>query len=431
MSSRKWARAAKAVFVATMAIAVAWASPASAQVPHSTTLTPAGTAIKNVASVAYKDSTNNDYTAKDSVIVTVGKYADIDVRRWADSVTNASPSTDTITFTIQNYSNDSTQINFALIDSTENVTTGVTYLYNGTPYATLADLKTGVNYVHQGDSIVVKVVYDVQAGKGGLYDWLGLTASTVITTDGGSAATDSDQTKINVSLTGNVAVTPDNFGISKTPGTYEAQFYVRNGETGSDNFNLVDSATVGNSAGIQVISMYVCGTPNTPVTTTGVLAAGDSIAICVSYSVANNGPGTSGSVYLTATSTTKPGTVYDSGNYNITIVGPSITITKTAFLDDNGTMSSTPITSGMTVLPHQYIWYKMTVANGAGAREAQSIEITDALPTQVLYISKTDSGSWTYTGADLDGVGTDTLKAQLATLAAGASAYVAIRVQIK
>ena len=124
---------------------------------------------------------------------------------------------------------------------------------------------------------------------------------------------------------------------------------------------------------------------------------------------------------LTATSQAN-GAVSDAGYADLTVIRPVITVTKAAYLDDQSTL----LTGSDRVLPAQFIQYKISVSNG-GAAAASSVHVDDVLPAQLTYNTMTgDAAGWTFSGsgntraADLSG-----------TMAAGASRYFWIRVQVK
>jgi hypothetical protein len=144
--------------------------------------TPEGTVITNTATVSFTDANGNTYSSVNaSVSVTVGFVAGIDVA-GAASATPASPSAgNTLTFTIQNIGNGTDQVQVAENISVGSVITVTSYVFNATPYATLAALNTALAAANitQGSTITVQVKYDVAANKGGVATNYTLTGTSV------------------------------------------------------------------------------------------------------------------------------------------------------------------------------------------------------------------------------------------------------------
>jgi uncharacterized repeat protein (TIGR01451 family) len=98
-----------------------------------------------------------------------------------------------------------------------------------------------------------------------------------------------------------------------------------------------------------------------------------------------------------------------------------LTIVKEAYRDNKTTL----LGGGDTVLPGEFIQYKVTVTNG-GTAPASSVHVDDLLPVQLTYISASeDAPTWTFTpvGNDLDADLTG-------TLAPAASRFFWIRAQV-
>jgi len=111
----------------------------------------------------------------------------------------------------------------------------------------------------------------------------------------------------------------------------------------------------------------------------------------------------------------------DQGFMDLTVIKPNLTLTKAAYLDDG----VTPVASG--VAPGQVIRYRFTITN-SGATSASNVQVTDALPAQVTYVSTSSSTGWTVAvvgqnvTANYTGTG--------GVLAASASATFELRVSI-
>jgi uncharacterized repeat protein (TIGR01451 family) len=380
--------------------------------------TPEGTVIHNVATASFTDANGNAYTpVSASVDITVGFAPGIDVTGTA-SVTPAAPSTaDTLAFPIQNIGNGTDSVTVGEAISVAGVITVTGYRYNGTTYASLALLNAALAAVPvaQGGSITVQVIYNVNAGQGGVATNYSLTG----TSRRHPATTDTQVTAITPVQTRAVSVTPDGAqNIQRVPTNaapaYTFTYAVTNNGNGPESFNLLASHP-GTAIGIVTVN-GVAGTS----TSIGPLAAGASQNIVVEYTIGSVAAGTRDTLVLKATAAGNPA-VLDNGFADLQVVRPSLAITKQAYLDDQATLVSG------TVLPGQYVQYKVSVTNN-GASAAQSVSVTDNIPAQVDYISNTNvAGAWSSINFAA-GVVTATLSGSLAP--AGTAVFW-IRVQVK
>ena len=150
------------------------------------------------------------------------------------------------------------------------------------------------------------------------------------------------------------------------------------------------------------------------------LAAGASQAVAVIYNVANVAGGSTDTLNLLGRSVGQPATT-NQGFMDLTVIKPNLTLAKAAYLDDG----VTPVSG--TVVPGQVIRYRITVTNG-GSTSASSVQVTDALPAQVTYVSTSSSTGWSVgvvgqnVTADYTGTG--------GVLAAAGSATFELRVSI-
>jgi uncharacterized repeat protein (TIGR01451 family) len=393
-------------------LVLAAASTLRAQSP-----TPEGTVITNTATVSFTDANGNTYSSvQASVSITVGFVAGLDVT-GAATATPASPSAaNALSFTIQNIGNGTDHVRVAENISVAGVIAVQHYTYNATNYATLAALNTalaGAN-IAQNASITVQVVYDVNANKGGV-----LTNYTLTATSGRDNTVSANKlTAITPAQTFAVAVTPDGGqNLQKLPsnGTnYTFTFTVTNNGNGSDNFNLTASNT---GSAITVVSVNgVAGT-----TTSVAIAASSSMNIDVVYSVGNVAAGTTDNLKLHAVSQ-GDNTKNDDGTADLTVIRPAISVAKAAYRDDQVTL----LGGTDTVLPNEAIQFKIAVTN-SGTTAASSVQIDDAIPAQMTYLSATgDAAGWTISNAG------GNVTAQLTgTLAVGATRYVWIRARVK
>src|SRR5690348_7526464 len=355
---------------------------------HAQSPTPEGTVITNVATVSFTDANGNTYSSvQASVSVTVGFVAGIDVA-GAATATPASPSSgDQLTFTIQNMGNGTDHVQVAENISVAGVISVTGYLYNATTYPTLAALNTalaGGAGVAQGATITVKVNYDVNANQGGVLTNYTLTGTSVRD----NTVTDNQLTAITPVQTFAVAVTPDGGqNLQKLPsnGTnYTFTFTVQNGGNGSDIFVLTASNT---GSAITVVSVNgVAGSGPTNVT----IPANSSANIDVVYSVGNVAAGTTDNLKLHAVSQ-GDNTKNDDGTADLTVIRPAISVAKAAYRDDQSTL----LGGTDTVLPNEAIQFKISVTN-SGTTAASSVQIDDAVPAQMTYLSATgDAAGWT------------------------------------
>lgn len=344
--------------------------------------TPEGTVITNTATVTYTDANSNSYAAvSGSVSVTVGFQAGVTVTANTPSPTPASPSTaDTLTFTVANSGNGNDSVLISQNISVAAVISVTGYRYSSTTYGTLAALNTALasGLIAQGGSITIKVVYDVASNKGGVNTVYTLTAASRRTpaTSGNAASS------ITPAQAYAVATTPDGGqNVQRLPGSnYSFTFTVQNNGNGTDNFDLLASSP--GSAVITIVSVNGVAGDSTRVT----LAAGASQAFAVVYNVANVAGGSTDTLYLRGRSVAQPATL-DDGFMDLTVIKPNLTLTKAAYLDDG----VTPVSG--TVVPGQVIRYRITVTN-SGSTSASVVQVTDALPAQVTYVSTSSSTGW-------------------------------------
>lgn len=386
---------------------------------HAQSATPEGTVIQNIATLTFTDANGNSYAAvADTVDVTVGFAAGVDVT----GSTSASPSPgstgNTLTYQIHNVGNGTDSVT---VSTSATLVTITGYVYSATSYPTLAALNTAlaIAVITQGDSLAVDVVYDVPAGSGGQSGDVTLTATS--RRDVGTS--DLLITTINVTETIAVAVTPDGGqNLQQLPNsggvpTYSQDLVVQNNGDGPEDFDLVASSV--NPAVITSI-VSVNGVAGTSTTITNV-AAGASVTVPVVY-VVGNSPGAADTLYLAATSVSNSA-VSDSGFVDLTVVVPGFTVAKAVFRDD----ASTPIISTDRVVPGEFIRYRITVTN-TGSADADNVHVDDTLPGELTHIANLDPGGfgWTFSSDGVSDVDAD----YPGQLGSGASAEFWIRAQV-
>ena len=340
--------------------------------------TPEGTVITNTATATYTDANGNAYApVTGSVSVTVGFKAGVTVTANTPSPAAASPSTaDTMTFTVSNIGNGTDSMSIADAISVPGVITVTGYRFGATTYGTLAALNGALASaaIAQGGSIVIKVVFNVASGQGGI--------TTVYTLTATSRRTPATSANASITIYG-VAVNPDGGqNVQRLPGNgYSFTFSVQNNGNGNDNLDVI--ATSPGSPVITIVSVNGVAGDSSRVA----LAPSASTNIVVVYNVANVAGGSTDTLTLTGRSVGQPATT-DPGFMDLTVIKPNLTLAKAAYLDDG----VTPVASG--VVPGQIIRFRFTVTNG-GATSASTVQVTDALPAQVTYVSTSSSAGWT------------------------------------
>jgi uncharacterized repeat protein (TIGR01451 family) len=401
----KWTSSLALLAVMLLAIA----TPARAQ-------TPEGTVITNTATATYTDANGNAYTpVTGSVSVTVGFKAGVTVTANTPSPSAASPSTaDTMTFTVANVGNGTDSMTISEAISVGGVITVTGYRFGATTYGTLAALNSALASagIAQGGSIVLKIVFNVASGQGGVTTVYTLTGTSRRTpaTSANAAST------ITPITTYGVAVTPDGGqNVQRIPGNgYSFTFAVQNNGNGNDNFDLI--ATSPGSPVITIVSVNGVAGDSSRIS----LAPAGSQNIVVVYNVANVAGGSTDTLSLLGRSVGQPATT-DQGFMDLTVIKPNLTLTKAAYLDDG----VTPVASG--VVPGQIIRFRFTVTN-SGATSASTVQVTDALPAQVTYVSTSSSTGWSVSVAGQNVTANYTGTGGV--LAASASATFELRVSI-
>jgi uncharacterized repeat protein (TIGR01451 family) len=378
--------------------------------------TPEGTVITNTATATYTDANNNAYSAvSGSVSVTVGFKAGVTVTANTPSPGSASPSTaDTMTFTVANSGNGTDSMTISENISVAGVITVTGYRLGATTYGTLAALNTALasTGIAHGASITLKIVYNVASGQGGVTTVYTLNANSRRT----PATSGSAFSTITPATTYAVATTPDGSqNVQQLPGNgYSFTFTVQNLGNGNDNFDVI--ATSPGSPVITIVSVNGVAGDSTRIT----LAPTVSQTIAVVYNVANVAGGSKDTLVLRGRSVGQPAT-FDDGFMDLTVIKPNLTLAKAAYLDDG----VTPVSGG--VVPGQIIRYRFTVTNNGGT-SASSVQVADALPAQVTYVSTSSSTGWnvSVSGQNVTGNYTGTG----GVLAASASATFELRVSI-
>lgn len=377
-----------------------------------------GTSIRNIATVTFTDANSNSYAPKaDTTDVTVGFAAGINVTSASTASTPTSPSTaDTLTFTVLNIGNGTDSVTVSESISVADVITVTGYRLGSTTYASLALLNTALSgtVITAGDSITIKVVYSTATGKGGVATVYTLTGTSRRT----PATTASRAITVTPAATAGVTTSPkggQNLTRLPSNGTnYTFAFTVTNNGTGSDNFDLVASHP---GTPITIVSVNGVAGDSTRISS---VASGASQTINVVYAIGDVAAGTVDTLRLKARSTLTPATL-DTGFADVTVVKAALAITKALYRDDQ----STVVGGADTIVPGEYVQYKISVTNSGGAA-ASTVQVTDAIAAQLTYQSSSgDVAGWTFS------MNSGTLTADLTgTLAGGATRYFWIRVRL-
>jgi len=379
--------------------------------------TPEGTVITNTATVTWTDANGNPYApVSESVNVTVGFTAGIDVIAGAATVNPASPSVDdTLDFDVANIGNGTDNVSITESISVGGIITVTGYRYNGTTYGTLVALNAALGGapLAQNDTILVQVVYDVPAGQGGQSTVYTMTA----TSSRDVTVSDSDATTIQPPAAYGVAVTPNPVpDRTQIPGTYTVTLTVENTGNIAEDFDLTASNVGLPQNFLTIVSVDGVAGPTTQINLTPTATQ----AVDVIYTIAAAAAaGAIDSLSLIASSAAQPATL-DESKMQVEVLRAVVTVTKEAFADQ----AENPL--GATVVPGETIWYKVTVTN-TGVVDAVSVHLNDDLPNQVTLQSTAPDvpADWTVVivgdviDADLD-----------VTLAAGTSRVFWIEVQV-
>jgi hypothetical protein len=397
------------------------AAPLIAQSP--TVPTPEGTEIRNRAAVSYTDANNNAYTDSSTVsLVTVGYKAAVDVT--SAGITVPSPATGQfLPFTVTNAGNGTDKVSITL-GTVSSALTVTGYRYGGVEYGTLSELNAALSAVDvaQGASIVVEVKFDVASLSGGTHS-IELTATTVRT----PTVSDSESATVTATNIDAVLVTAQTPTVSQRPNTdvaapYTVVFRVANNGAATRDFTLTAAGT----GPIGIVGFA----PGSPVT----IAAGAYVDVTVSYTVALAALGATGQITLTATQIggTTPSS---SATTTVTVTRPLMTMAKAAYRETAGNAIDlgNPVGSG-SVLPGEYIWYRVSVRNvgNEATKTGEVITVTDALDAQLEYISAAGDVTADWTIAFAAPTVTATLNMVLPpNMLEAAARFVDIRVRVR
>lgn len=376
--------------------------------------TPEGTVITNTATANYTDANGNAYTAASgSVSVTVGFQGSLAVTSPA-AASPASPSTgNAITWTITNNGNGSDQVQIGSSSTDTNVAGNITYVYGGTPYATLALLNAALalptDSVPAGGSITIDLVYEVQAGQGGNSSNVELVASSTRVGSDSNAST----TVVTPVISGSLTTTANNPTADRLPSNgatlYTETYDVTSALTGSTLVDLVASVAP-NAASVVVTRIREAGGAWVVGNSTALtFASGQTRTIEVEYRVDGlvTDAGSSSTVTLTATANAVAGPPTDADDHVVTIIAPSLTVVKSVHGSEAAAQGNTASTLVGDPQPGATIWYRVQVTNNGtapavmtGGANGISDDLT-GLPVTYVAASLNQTGSptaWTTLG---------------------------------
>ena len=431
---RRWALTLGMTLLGTLIAGAG--STASAQ-------TPEGTVITNTATATYTDANGNTYTAASGAVsVTVGFQGSLAVTSPAAASPNSPSTGNTATWTITNNGNGADQIQVAVTSTDTDVAGNITYQYNLLPYPSLAALNTALlaASIPAGGSVSIDVIYEVQAGQGGNTSNLELTATSQRTGGDSNAST----TVVTAVLAGTVTVTSNTVAIDRLPSNgatlYVTTFQVGSGLTGSADIDLTASVAAPNGATVVFtgIREQGAGAWEVPPTTTITFNAAESRTIEVQYRVdgAVGDAGQASTVTLTATGPAAAGSPTDADDHVVTIVAPSLSVTKTVHASEADAQGNTASTLTGNPQPGTTIWYRVQVTNNGTATAVMSggangiSDDLSGLPVTYVAASLNQTGSpnaWD-TLSEAGGVITGTIAAGLP--GGGATAWFVFAVTI-
>jgi len=412
-----WGRIAIFAFLATAILGTG--NPLAAQ-------TTEGTVITNIATAAYTDANGNTYTdATGQVSVTVGFSASLTVTAGAATVNPGAGSTgNQMTFDILNPGNGTDSVSVNVTNSNTSGATITGYIFNSVTYADLTTLNQALAAEPidplGAETVTITVVYDVPAGATPS-DAADITLTATSRRDG--AQTNNDTTTVTpggVVVTATAATTSE-LPSGTGPASYTVTYTVQNNSSVSNDLDLSASLDATNNGDVTITGIDAGGAvfPGTDSTVT--FTANETKTVTITYQIGVNGAkDDQTTITLTATASAVAGTPSDNDNTVLTVLRPSLTITKTVHGSLADANSDTPLAGNP--LPGDQIFYKVVVDNSTGTAAATVTSMTDdisALPLTFVPASIDETGSataWTSLG-EAAGVVTGTV-----TIAAGGTA---------
>jgi uncharacterized repeat protein (TIGR01451 family) len=395
-----------------------------------------GTVLSNTASVA-SNGTNDPVSANNTTLVpvttTVSTSADIEVTKTdsPDPVTAGTELTYTVTIT-NNGPSDAQNVN--LIDAVPANTTFVSAAQDSGPAfnctkpaagastgnvsCTIATLASGASAV-----FTIKVNVDANAANN----------SSISNTATGSSDTDDPNANNTADTETTTVQARADLKVDKSgPATAKA-----GDATGFDYTLTVTNLGPSNNTGGATVTDTLPGglTFQSTGSTAGCSAVGQVVTCTSNAGMAVNGTKqytvhvTLGSFALATTVLSNTATVASDGTAdptsgNDTSSAVTTTVEAEADLEVTKTDSPDPVVAGLDLT------YTITVTNN-GPSDAQSVELSDTVPTNTTFVSLTVPAGWTRSDNPLvPSGGTGTVKATTPTLAAGASAQITLVVKV-
>lgn len=359
------------------------------------TPTRAGTQITATATATFTDANDNEYTATHAHTLTVAYMPGVDVAVDSDVTWDSPSNANELVYTLRNVSNDSATFSFGV-----------------TPTAGISMIGFRINdeRVQPGDlsalnAVLADLAVDYQGNAGGhahqLRVALYFNVAADLTDDGGiEVSVDAWQTGGDPSdsatedVTTNVIFSPSYGGLTVTAerdaaaelpnGSYTARFTVTvDAAHSGGTFDLVASLGA-DEADFAITGIALeGGASETSHSIHATIPSGGEVVAVVTYSIDGAAvAGTVGNLSLTATHLDDT-SVTDSATTEITVIAPSVSMSKRAVVAVGGA----PVSAN--VLPGEEFWYEITVRNQAGSNSAAVlvVDVKDDLPTALDYIS--------------------------------------------
>lgn len=425
-----------ALALAVMPVASAWGQD------HGTP-TRAGTSIENKAKALYSDTNNNVYSDSASISFTVARINGVEIAGPAANPTPESPSTENvIEYILKNTGNHVDRFQLNVTPGAGITVTGYSTNPNGPWEPNLLDFNTAlglidVDYEGNNGGALGKVIGDPNDPTLKVYLQYSLDADfdpdeklvVEVLSKEEPGKKDDEETTFDPVYKREITVTaqggPQTHLPSGNPAgpaplvEYTAIFNVENKGSGKD-FDWEVAVTSPDASKFTIVSVDggadLTGGAGGGTSGTLELATGATMQVTVTYTIASDAAaGRLEEIKLTVTSQADAN-VKDDATINVTVVRPTLSITKAAFADDD----ETALAAG-GVAPGATVWYKITVTNTmANGADAANVVITDELPDALEYISsKLADGTtnWKIVGPGDPGGAPNTVKFEPVTAA--------------
>jgi len=408
-----------------VALAMAPATEAWAQLPENGAPTRAGTKIVNTATVTFTDANENAYDpVSESVELEVAFVAGVEIAATNKPQPKSPGTGNWIEYTITNLGNDDDYFQVSANAGAGITVTGFSLVHPDNAaegdWLSLVDFNTLLAQAQQHRDYVgnnggwdtpqgtpsenTELVFYVRFDLDPDFD---PAAKLEVTATSGrdpqeSDSVDAGDATLDPEYVYDVAVTAQDATQQRLPTAnpadvnqqYQAVFTVENKASGSD---FTWTLSVDPGANVSIVS--VAGTNLTGGPTSGSLTLnnGQSVDVTVTYTVAAAAAAGTTEDLIFEVASADDDDVSDSAQTQVRVVRPSLSITKQAFQTRNGD----PIAAG-GVVPGATIWYRITVTNAeTNGADAVDVTIEDVIP-DALELLGTDedasnTGTWSIT----------------------------------